>query len=363
MILRNISVILTLSLTLAVSVFPCRGAGLKVDGLKCEYQANPLGLDTPQPRLSWLLESPERGQRQTAYQVLAATSTALLSAGKADLWDSGKVPSAQSVHVVYGGQPLHPGQRVYWKLRTWDRDDRPSAYSASAWWEMGMLTPADWRAAWITRKRTAPLSEQQLFKDDPAPLFRKEFSIEKKISRARAYVSGLGIQSLCADVGATCPGGTVDDYVATLMRYDNGARGNLWVTNAAAGSEHGLSFRIHGDKGALEWHQEEPNRLLHRRGDGFDQVLTRRLGPLMSEGARRSIRVERGHPEGYLEAFANLYTEFAQVVAARIAGQQVPELPRLYPQVQDGVQGLSYVAAALHSAQTGTWASVGDVLV
>ena len=81
----------------------------------------------------------------------------------------------ESVHVVYGGKPLHPGQRVYWKLRAWDRDDRPSAYSAAAWWEMGMLTPADWRAAWITRKRTEPLSEQQLFKDDPAPLFRKEF--------------------------------------------------------------------------------------------------------------------------------------------------------------------------------------------
>ena len=173
-----------------------------------------------------------------------------------------------------------------------------------------------------------------------------------------AYVSGLGMQTLFADVGATRPGGAVDDYVATLMHYDNGARGSLWVTNAAAGSEHGLSFRIHGDKGALEWHQEEPNRLLHRSGDGFDQVLTRRLGPLMSEGARRSIRVERGHPEGYLEAFANLYTEFAQVVAARIAGQSAPAMPRLYPQVQDGVQGLSYVAAALHSAHSGTWASV-----
>ena len=154
MILRNISVILTLSLALAVSVLPCRGAGLKVDGLKCEYQANPLGLDTTQPRLSWLLESPERGQRQTAYQVLAATSLTLLADGKADLWDSGKVPSAQSVHVVYGGKPLHPGQRVYWKLRTWDRDDRPSAYSASAWWEMGMLTPADWRATWITDRKS-----------------------------------------------------------------------------------------------------------------------------------------------------------------------------------------------------------------
>ena len=98
--------------------------------------------------------------------------------------------------MVYGGQPLRAGQRVYWKVRAWDRDDRPSAYSAAAWWEMGLLAPADWRAAWITRKRAEPLSEQKLFEDDPAPLFRKEFLLDKKIRRARVYVSGLGYYEL-----------------------------------------------------------------------------------------------------------------------------------------------------------------------
>jgi predicted dehydrogenase len=172
------------------------------------------------------------------------------------------------------------------------------------------------------------------------------------------YVSGLQITRLCADVGATVPGGRVDDYVATLMHYNNGARGSLWVTNAAAGSEHGLSLRIHGSQGGLEWQQEEPNRLVHRNAQGFDQILTRRLGPLMSPGAQRSIRVERGHPEGYLEAFANLYTEFAQVVAARLAGSAAQAAPRLFPPVEAGVQGLAYVAAAQHSAHSGTWAGV-----
>ena len=188
--------VLTLSLALAFPVCSCRGTGLRVEGLRCEYRVNPLGLDAPQPRLSWLLESSERAQRQTAYQVLAATSPALVSNGKGDLWDSGKVPSGESVHVIYGGQPLRPGQRVYWKVRAWDRDDRPSAFSATAWWEMGLMTPADWRAAWITRQRAAPLSEQKMFEDDPAPLLRKEFLIEKKISRARVYVSGLGYYEL-----------------------------------------------------------------------------------------------------------------------------------------------------------------------
>jgi alpha-L-rhamnosidase len=172
------------------------GAGLEVEGLKCEYRVNPLGLDTPRPRLSWLLESRERGQRQTAYQVLAATTPDLLSKGKGDLWDSGKVASGESVQVVYGGQPLRPGQRVYWKVRAWDHEDRPSGYSPAAWWEMGLLAPADWRGAWITRKRAEPLSEDKMFEDDPGPMFRKEFLIGKKISRARIYVSGLGYYEL-----------------------------------------------------------------------------------------------------------------------------------------------------------------------
>jgi alpha-L-rhamnosidase len=196
MLRRNYSIMLTISLALSVPVFAGRGAGLKVDGLRCEYRFNPLGLDTPQPRLSWLLESPQRGQRQTAYQALAATTPDLLSKGQGDLWDSGKVSSGESVQVIYGGQPLRPGQRVYWKVRAWDREDRPSGYSPAAWWEMGLLGPADWRAAWITRQRTEPPSEDKLFEADPAPLFRKEFPLEKKISRARVYVSGLGYYEL-----------------------------------------------------------------------------------------------------------------------------------------------------------------------
>ncbi len=172
------------------------------------------------------------------------------------------------------------------------------------------------------------------------------------------YVTGLGIEKLCADLGPTRPGGQVDDYVSTLMHYANGARGSLWVTNSAAGSEHGLSFRIHGDLGGLEWHQEEPNRLVHRRVGGFDQILTRRLDAHMSAGALRSTRVAVGHPEGYVEAFANLYTEFAEVVAARLDGQPRPALDQLFPGVNEGVEDLKIVEAAVKSAASGRWEAV-----
>jgi alpha-L-rhamnosidase len=190
------SLALLVSLALAVPGFAGRGASLKVEGLKCEYRVNPLGLDTPQPRLSWLLESRQRGQQQTACQVLVASTPDLLAKDKGDLWDSGKVASGESVQVAYGGQPLRSGRRVYWKVRSWDREGQPSGYSPAAWWEMGLLSPADWRATWITRKPAEPLLEGQMFEDHPAPLFRKGFLIEKKISRARVYVSGLGYYEL-----------------------------------------------------------------------------------------------------------------------------------------------------------------------
>ena len=173
-----------------------------------------------------------------------------------------------------------------------------------------------------------------------------------------AFVTGLDVTRLCADVGSAIPGRPIDDYVSALLRYENGARGSLWVTNAAAGSEHGLSFRVHGDKGGLEWHQEEPNRLIHRRQDAFEEIITRRLGLATSEGAQRSTRIAIGHPEGYLEAFANLYTEFAQRVATRIAGTPGDDRPTLFPGVSDGVKGLAFVAASVKSMATGGWQDV-----
>jgi alpha-L-rhamnosidase len=167
-------------------------SALNADGLKCEYRATPLGIDQNPPRLSWLLKSKERDQRQTAYRILAASSPGLLKEGKADLWDSAEVPSNESIHVPYGGKPLASGQRVYWKVRVWDRDHSPSSYSDASWWEMALLNTNDWRATWLTAPRKEKLTDQQLFEDDPAPLFRHEFVAAGKIARARLYVCGLG---------------------------------------------------------------------------------------------------------------------------------------------------------------------------
>jgi predicted dehydrogenase len=173
-----------------------------------------------------------------------------------------------------------------------------------------------------------------------------------------AYVTGLDLESLCADVGHVVPGRKVDDYASLLLRYANGARGSMWVTNAASGAEHGLSFRIFGETGGLEWHQEKPNRLVHRKRDGLEEIVTRRKDALVSEAARRVTRVEIGHPEGYLEAFANLYSDFARAVLARMRHESAQQIERPFPTAEDGVKGLAFVEAAAQSSSSGSWKAV-----
>ena len=178
-----------------------------------------------------------------------------------------------------------------------------------------------------------------------------------------AYVTELDLTSLCADVGHVVPSRTVDDYGSLLLRYSNGARGSMWVTNAAAGAEHGLSFRIFGETGGLEWNQEEPNRLVHRQRDRFEEIVTRRKDRLVSESVRRVTRLEIGHPEGYLEAFANLYSDFAKVVAAKVCHKSPDEIDRAFPTVEDGVKGLAFVEAAVRSSASGHWEPVESLAI
>jgi alpha-L-rhamnosidase len=156
---------------------------LRVERPRTEYRVNPLGIDASRPRLGWILTSDRRAQRQSAYEILAASSAEVLRDGRADLWDSGKIVSPESVYVVYGGQPLRSGQRVYWTVRVWDRDNDPSPWATPAWFEMGLLEPADWRAQRITRRpEGGPQTDP--FADRPGPLFRREFTVDRAVARA-----------------------------------------------------------------------------------------------------------------------------------------------------------------------------------
>jgi alpha-L-rhamnosidase len=120
--------------------------------LRCEYLENPLGIDKASPHLSWQSDNSERDWKQSAYEILVASSAELLRAGKADIWDSGKTTSAESVGIVYHGPALESRQRYYWKVRVWDAGGQTSESVEPAWWEMGLLHPTDWKAKWITLK-------------------------------------------------------------------------------------------------------------------------------------------------------------------------------------------------------------------
>jgi alpha-L-rhamnosidase len=163
-----------------------------VAGLHCEYGSNPVGIDEKRPRLGWVMTSSRRNQVQSAYQVLVATSEAVLAQHRGNLWDSGKVVTGQSVHVVYDGRPLASRSICYWKARVWDGEGRVSPWSAPARWEMALLEPGDWSATWVNDGERNPTSDEAFYRNDPAPLFRREFSLPAPVSRARLYISGLG---------------------------------------------------------------------------------------------------------------------------------------------------------------------------
>ena len=137
-------------------------AAIVTKNLRCEYLADPLGIDVTSPRLSWILTSDQRGEKQSAYRVLVASSAEQLNQDAGDLWDSGKVASDESAQIVYAGRPLVSRERCFWKVQAWDRGGKPGAWSPVARWEMGLLHPADWQAQWITAQPTQAVAAATL---------------------------------------------------------------------------------------------------------------------------------------------------------------------------------------------------------
>src|SRR5713101_8241835 len=163
-------------------------AQVTVGGLRVEYLTNAIGIDVAQPRLSWRIESNRRNTVQAAYQLQVATSEATLVRGANLLWDSGKIASDASVFVSYGGPPAVSRTRYYWRVRVWDTGSSASPWSAPAFWETGLLQPADWTAQWIGPQSTATDSLPA-----PSPLLRRSFRVDDRVRSARLYVTSLGL--------------------------------------------------------------------------------------------------------------------------------------------------------------------------
>lgn len=202
----------TLGVLVFLSFFAAAHAapGMTVDRLRCEYLQDPLGIDVVEPRLSWIVTSDRRGARQTAYQILVASSPELLSNDQGDLWDSGRVASDDTVLVPYAGAPLESRAACFWKVQVWDEADRPTGWSKPAKWTMGLLQQSDWAAKWIGYPYPDGMKDEV-----PAPLFRKPFNLEAEPVRATAYVAVQGYGDLHINgrkIGEGVCGPNVSDF-------------------------------------------------------------------------------------------------------------------------------------------------------
>ena len=168
------------------------------------------------------------------------------------------------------------------------------------------------------------------------------------------YVGGIALSELSADLTSFGAGRALDDNVQIMLRYANGARGALWASQVAPGNENGLRLRIYGTKGGLHWVQAEPNTLLWSPLDQSTRIVTRG-GPDAGAAAARVTRIPPGHPEGYLEGFANLYAEIALAILAARSGKKPPKAAH-FPTIDDGVKGLAFIEAAVKSSRgNGKW--------
>ncbi len=165
------------------------------------------------------------------------------------------------------------------------------------------------------------------------------------------YITSLKISEICADISTIVPGRLLDDDGNVLLRFDNGARGILFASQISKGEENALAIRVYGTKAGIEWHQMEPNSLVVKFGDKPTEIMrtgTDSLYPV----AGAHTRTPAGHPEGYLEAFANIYRNFAKCVQARIDGHDVDPIYQDFPTVEDGLRGMEFIYKVIESGKS-----------
>ena len=180
----------SLFLVIIAALYFTAANGLTIQNLRCEYRTNPAGIDIVNPRLSWIIESTQRGERQTAYQIMVAQTAEQLARNKGDLWNSGQITSGQTTQLEYGGKPLKSGGECFWKLRVWDSKGNVSGWSKPSYWSMGLLDSKEWRAKWIGAHDPKPAQW-------PRPRYlRKSFNLERTVRRATVYVTALGLYEL-----------------------------------------------------------------------------------------------------------------------------------------------------------------------
>jgi predicted dehydrogenase len=214
--------------------------------------------------------------------------------------------------------------------------------------------PQDWMA-----EAPAPDNKQAAWRTDPAQsgMGGATGDIGTHAYNLLRFVTGLETERLAADLHSFVPGRLLDDNAHVLLRFKGGARGMLWCSQVATGHENGLKLRVHGSKGGLEWSQENPNLLWFTPLGEPTRRITRN-GPGAGDAANRVSRIPAGHPEGFLEGFANIYSEAAEAIRAARTGRTAPDAV-MFPTIDDGMEGMAFIDACVRSAKRdAAWVSL-----
>jgi predicted dehydrogenase len=215
---------------------------------------------------------------------------------------------------------------------------------------------AEYPQGWLIQPIDAEGQKQAAWRTDPSRTGASSCigDIGTHAENLGRYITGLEIEELCADFTTFVPGRRLEDDGNLLLRYQGGARGVLYASQVSVGEENNLTIRVYGTKASLEWHQEHPNELTVKYPDAPRKIY-RRGNSYVSDIAKRFTRLPFGHPEAFIEAFANIYLEAARAIEAVKEGKSIPSDVD-YPTVEDGVLGMAFIATAVASAKNGsTW--------
>ncbi len=206
---------------------------------------------------------------------------------------------------------------------------------------------------WLSTKLEESEQKQASWRTDPSRsgIAGAMGDIGTHAENLAEYITGLHITELCADISRIVPGRLLDDDGNVLLRFNNGARGVLHASQISAGEENSLKIYVYGEKGGLEWHQMEPNTLWVKWLDKPTQCYRTGVGDLYPE-TQAHTRIPAGHPEGYLEAFANLYRNFAFCIRARLEGKEPDPVYTDFPNIEDGVRGMEFIYKVVESGNS-----------
>jgi predicted dehydrogenase len=225
------------------------------------------------------------------------------------------------------------------------------------------VVQAEHASGWAAKLLEKEGHKQAAWRTDPGLLGDASvlYDLGTHAHQLARFITGLEVTEVAAELSQIVEGRAIKDNANLLLRFSNGATGTLWASMAAVGNEHGIRIRVYGDKGSLAWHHEDPQHLRYSPIDGAPQILAQGADWL-SPDAQRWTRVGLGHPEGFFEAFANLYTEVAEALLAKAAGQPYTKPELGFPDVTDGVRGVAFVESAMRSyAAGGSWTRVESI--